>query len=402
MLTPSKRIQDTVFLNSAVMLERMGYYGYRSILSLFLIQGAFHMDKDQAAEWFTLLTVAIPFSRIIGGLCSDLLLGSKWSMLAGGIAQAAGIVLVSIAHDQFLLVGFVLLIAGNALFSPAVYARIGRSYLALPDKMDAAYTVNYCAVNLGAFLGPLMIGLIGNETSFKIGFGIAAGCMLISGLAALTLSNEEPLAKPESAPRTDISLIALLTGGVFLILTLYWMFYEMTNSGILPRVAIFDRSLNTNSSFLYMLAFTFVASVVLAIVWFFVKVNTFLKIGIGLLLSAAGALLFLQSDTPQDEQQLFMVYAVLTGIGEVLISPLLISVLVQYARPKYFGTLIGASSVFSWLLPTLFMKNKVEFYGIVGMQWIWVGAIGFLVMGIVTLILVLALKGSSRPGNRLV
>jgi MFS family permease len=122
--------------------------------------------------------------------------------------------------------------------------------------------------------------------------------------------------------------------------------------------------------------------------------NTFLKIGAGLVLSALGAFLFMQfGRTQQSADQSLIVYSALAGIGEVLVAPLLYSSLATYAHPRYLGTMFGGLSLCGWLLAYNVVYKAP---GIGNEQWIWTGICGLAVMGIATIALIFILKASRR------
>jgi len=83
----------------------------------------------------------------------------------------------------------VLLIIGNGFFKPNISSIVGQLYEDGSSKKDSGYTIFYQGINVGAFLGSILCGYIGETMGWHYGFGLAGIFMLI-GLIQFKLSQE--------------------------------------------------------------------------------------------------------------------------------------------------------------------------------------------------------------------
>ncbi|MFN6014415.1 MAG: peptide MFS transporter, partial [Flavobacteriales bacterium] len=116
--------------------------------------------------------------------------------------------------------GLGFLIFGNGFFKPNISTMVGQLYPEGDKRVDAAFTIFYMGINLGAFIAPLACGTLGEvydaeglivPAAFKWGFLAACIGMIISIISFEMLKNKyivsptgEPVgAKPEKAVKTE-------------------------------------------------------------------------------------------------------------------------------------------------------------------------------------------------------
>ena len=68
---------------------------------------------------------------------------------------------------------------------------VGTLYAPDDPRRDAGFSIYYLGINLGAFFGPLLTGLLQTSPGFHWGFGLAAVGMAI-GLIDLLPGSQEP------------------------------------------------------------------------------------------------------------------------------------------------------------------------------------------------------------------
>ena len=179
------------------MWERFSYYGMRAIFTLFLTQ-ALLFDKETASGIYGSYTSLVYLTPIIGGYFADNLWGNRKSIMVGGIMMAFGQFFMFLAawfyenHSLSLIlmiVGLTSLIFGNGFFKPNISTLVGQLYSETDKRKDAAYTIFYMGINLGAFIAPLICGGLGERydendlaiaSAFKWGFLAACIGMIIS------------------------------------------------------------------------------------------------------------------------------------------------------------------------------------------------------------------------------
>ncbi|MFZ4985960.1 MAG: oligopeptide:H+ symporter, partial [Blastocatellia bacterium] len=114
------------------MWERFSYYGMRALLIIFMTRpatsGGLGLDERLAASIYGVYTGSVYLMSIPGGWIADNLLGTRRSVLLGGIIIALGhFSMVFPAVETFYL-GLVLIVLGTGLLKPNVSALVGSLY----------------------------------------------------------------------------------------------------------------------------------------------------------------------------------------------------------------------------------------------------------------------------------
>lgn len=168
------------------MWERFSFYGMRALLTLYLTRQLFvdlaSAEKDAKAVGiyaaYGSLVYATPF---LGGIIADKLLGYKKSVLLGSILMAIGHFVMAIENELFLYIALSFLIIGNGFFKPNISSMVGGLYQEDDPRRDGGFTIFYMGINLGAWMAPLICGLVGETYGWFWGFGIA-GLGMMAGL----------------------------------------------------------------------------------------------------------------------------------------------------------------------------------------------------------------------------
>ncbi|MCD6062682.1 MAG: hypothetical protein K0R82_593 [Flavipsychrobacter sp.] len=166
------------------MWERFTFYGMRALLILFMISGAsFEAFPDEKANLtygaYQALVYAMP---VFGGILADRLMGFRRAIFWGGILMAIGNFTLAIPNNIwafYLGMGFI--VVGNGFFKPNISSIVGNLYAPNDPRRDAGFSMFYMGINIGAFLGSLLCGWIGQTYSWHAGFGLA-GVFMIVGL----------------------------------------------------------------------------------------------------------------------------------------------------------------------------------------------------------------------------
>lgn len=95
-------------------------------------------------------------------------------MLYGGILIACGHYAMAVPTDAMTWVGLGLISAGTGLLKPNVATMVGKLYRTDDERRDAGFALYYMGINIGAFLGPLITGWLGDHASWHWGFSAAA------------------------------------------------------------------------------------------------------------------------------------------------------------------------------------------------------------------------------------
>ena len=78
-------------------------------------------------------------------------------------------------------IGLILIVLGTGLLKPNISAIVGDLYPEGGERRDAGFSIFYMGINLGATLGQIVTGFLGERYGFHWGFG-AAGVGMLAGL----------------------------------------------------------------------------------------------------------------------------------------------------------------------------------------------------------------------------
>jgi len=171
------------------MWERFSYYGIRPLLVLFmtaaLLDGGFGFDRETASAIVGIYAACVYLASLPGGWIADRWLGLQRAIWYGGILIALGhlsIALSSVFHQATFFLGLIFIVAGTGLLKPNISAIVGDLYpRGEPARRDAAFSIFYMGINIGALIAPLVTGYLGERVGWHYGFG-AAGVGMVIGL----------------------------------------------------------------------------------------------------------------------------------------------------------------------------------------------------------------------------
>ena len=211
------------------MWERFSFYGMQGILLLYLYfsvaDGGLAMPKPVAAGIVGAYGGAVYLSTIIGAWIADRLLGSERVLFYSAIVIMCGHLSLAILPGFVGLgVGLVLIAVGSGGLKANATTVVGTLYSEHDPRRDAGFSIFYLGINLGAFFGPLLTGLLQSTIGFHYGFGLAALGMAI-GLVQYSFGRkrlpEEARKVSNQLPRSRFVLwVCMAVAGVIVIVLL--------------------------------------------------------------------------------------------------------------------------------------------------------------------------------------
>lgn len=173
----------TLFMTE--MWERFSWYGMRGILVLYLIAGVLDGPlagrEALAASIYGVYNAVVYMAAMPGGWVADRLWGARKAVLVGGIVIAAGHFTLAIPADVAFFCGLGLIAIGTGLLKPNISAMVGGLYEGQPSaRRDAGFTLFYMAINIGGMAAPLVVGYLGENVNWHLGFGVAGVGMTLA------------------------------------------------------------------------------------------------------------------------------------------------------------------------------------------------------------------------------
>ncbi|WDF57160.1 peptide MFS transporter [Mucilaginibacter sp. KACC 22063] len=194
-------------LFSTEMWERFNFYGMRALLTLFLVNALSFSDKDAAIIYGGYLGLCY-LTPMLGGYISDRYLGNRNSIIFGGMVMGIGQLLMFVSGyvysgnidlaKTFLWGALGVLIIGNGFFKPNISSMVGQLYKKGDNRLDAAFTIFYMGINVGALLGMSICPILGDVKhgeirvveAFKWGFLAAGIAMFVGTVSFMFLKNK--------------------------------------------------------------------------------------------------------------------------------------------------------------------------------------------------------------------
>ncbi len=233
------------------MWERFSYYGMRAILLYYMYyevsKGGLGIPQATAASIMSIYGSLVYLSSMIGGFISDRILGSRRTVFIGGVLIMFGhIALATPFGKTALFISIALIVIGTGLLKPNVSEMVGGLYSEEDPKRDAGFSIFVFGINLGAFISPIIVGYLGQNVNFHLGFSLAAIGMFF-GLIQYTLDGKKYLSKDSLYPTDPLephefkSLAKKVTIGVVaiaLILFIMSLFGMLTILNVINLITI--------------------------------------------------------------------------------------------------------------------------------------------------------------------
>ncbi|GAY72577.1 di/tripeptide permease DtpT [Lentilactobacillus kosonis] len=217
------------------MWERFSYYGMRAILLYYIYfsvsKGGLGFPQSTAASIMAIYGSLVYLTSVIGGFVSDRIWGSRKTVFYGGVLIMLGHIALSLPMGAVaLFISIILITIGTGMLKPNVSEMVGGLYTESDLRRDSGFTIFVFGINLGSFVAPILVGQIGMNVNFHLGFSLAAIGMFFGlvqyylggkkHLPSASLYPSDPL-EPEDAKRLGIrvgigavvfALILLLLG----------------------------------------------------------------------------------------------------------------------------------------------------------------------------------------------
>jgi len=177
----------------AEMWERFSYYGMRALLIFYLTKHWLFADA-KANLVYGAYTSLVYITPVLGGYLADRYLGQRRAVLFGGILLMCGHFLMAVEgtggqSDPTINVfwaALAFIIVGSGFLKANISVMVGQLYRLTDTRRDGAYTIFYMGINLGAAVGTILVGYLGETIGWAYGFGLA-GIGMLAGLVVFVI-----------------------------------------------------------------------------------------------------------------------------------------------------------------------------------------------------------------------
>ncbi|WP_370178384.1 peptide MFS transporter [Alteriqipengyuania sp.] len=227
----------------AEMWERFSYYGMRALLILYLTKHWLFSDGE-AGLIYGAYTALVYITPVLGGYLADKYLGQRKAVLYGAVLLTFGHFLMGFegtggqdaASLNVFWLALAFIIVGSGFLKANISVIVGQLYPRTDARRDPAYTIFYMGINLGAFLGSLLCGYIGETYGWSYGFGLAGFGML---LGLIVFGFGKPLLLGRGEPPIALSKAlewGLYVVGLLAVVACWWMVQNQSIVGTLLGV----------------------------------------------------------------------------------------------------------------------------------------------------------------------
>ena len=159
--------------------ERFSFYGMQGILLIYLYysvaDGGLGVDQTVAASIVGAYGGGVYLATVLGAWVADRLLSSERVLfVSASVVMVGHIALALLPGFGGVAVGLICIALGSGGLKATATSIVGTLYSAGDPRRDAGFSLYYLGINLGAFFGPLLTGLLQTTLGFHFGFGLAA------------------------------------------------------------------------------------------------------------------------------------------------------------------------------------------------------------------------------------
>lgn len=225
--------------NIMEIFERMGWYGFYAVSSLYLTgaiaTGGLGLSSEDRGVIQGLATFFLYLFPAVFGALADRY-GFKKMFLASCLVMIPGYLMLGIPNGfwGFLAVYF-LVAVGHGMFKPVVISTVTKS--TTDENSSMGFGIFYMMVNIGGFFGPIVAGFV-RGWDWQYVFYMSAGWIVLMGLVALFVYKEPPRDAEAEAQRSLSEvfegMMAVVGNGRFFLLIAGMLFLLVMGSKWLP------------------------------------------------------------------------------------------------------------------------------------------------------------------------
>jgi len=156
------------------------------VLILFMVEavsrGGLGLDDRTASAVYGMYIGGTYLFGLLGGWIADRLIGAQRAVVSGALLIIAGNLMLTLPKAELFYLGLLVITIGVGLLKPNASVMVAALYPEGGSRRDAGFSIFYMGINLGALIGPLLVGWFADRLGWRWGFTLPALGMAI-GLA---------------------------------------------------------------------------------------------------------------------------------------------------------------------------------------------------------------------------
>lgn len=187
------------------MWERFSFYAMQGILIYYIYYGVTEGGLGYSQSAATSIVGAygglVYLSAVLGGWVADRVLGAERTLVAAAtIIMIGHIALAVVPGPVGLGIGLLCIALGSGSLKTTTSTVVGDLYSKEDARRDAAFSIYYMGVNIGALIGPLLTSWLWATRGFHWGFGLAAIGMALGLIQYLAMRRHTRTEENSHAP----------------------------------------------------------------------------------------------------------------------------------------------------------------------------------------------------------
>jgi len=239
------------FIGCTEFWERVSFHGMQALLVLYMVERLLlpgHIEnivgfsgfraaieavtgplssQALASQIFGLYVGFVYLTPVFGGLLGDRVLGRRRAVALGAILMTAGH--FCMVFEAWFLAALLLLIVGAGVLRGNLASQLGGLYSSDDRRRETAFQIYYGVLNTGAFVAPLITGVLAQAYGWHYAFGFAGIGMLLGCVIYLSGGRDLPPDAPRGASAVHRKLepkerrLVLVMVLMLPLLTLFWI-----------------------------------------------------------------------------------------------------------------------------------------------------------------------------------
>jgi POT family proton-dependent oligopeptide transporter len=142
-------------------------------------KGGLGLDDRTASSIYGMYIGGTYLFGLLGGWIADRLIGAQRAVAAGGVLIIIGNLMLAVGSTPVIYLGLLVITIGVGLLKPNASVMVASLYPEGGSRRDAGFSIFYMGINLGALIGPLLVGWFADQFGWRWGFTLPAIGMAI-------------------------------------------------------------------------------------------------------------------------------------------------------------------------------------------------------------------------------